>query len=144
MEDRNLQVRREFLDRNGNLLNISSVRQNELIVVRVTLNSSIDLLENIAISDLLPAGFEIENPRLTEMTNYPFIKNASQPEYMDIRDDRINFYTSFRGGKRQHVFYYAVRAVTQGTFRYAPIVAEAMYDGNYYSASGQMTMRIVR
>jgi uncharacterized protein YfaS (alpha-2-macroglobulin family) len=29
-----------------------------------------------------------------------------------------------------------VRAVTAGTFRYAPVVAEAMYDGNYYSASG--------
>ncbi len=144
MEDRNLQVRREFLDRYGNLMNIGSVRQNELIVVRVTLNSSVDLLENVAVSDLLPAGFEVENPRLTEMTSYPFIKNASRPEYMDIRDDRINFYTSFRGGKRQQVFYYAVRAVTQGTFRYAPIVAEAMYDGAYYSASGQATIRVVR
>jgi uncharacterized protein YfaS (alpha-2-macroglobulin family) len=144
VEDRNLQVRREFLDRNGNVVSISSVRQNELIVVRVTLNSSVDLLENVAVSDLLPAGFEIENPRLTEMTNYPFIKNASQPEYMDIRDDRINFYTSFRGGKKQQVFYYAVRAVTQGTFRYAPIVAEAMYDGNYYSASGQAIVRVIR
>jgi alpha-2-macroglobulin len=144
MEDRNLQVRREFLDRNGNPVNISTVRQNELIVVRVTLISSVDLLENVAVSDLLPAGFEIENPRLTEMTNYPFIKNASQPEYMDIRDDRINLYTTFRGGKRQQVFYYAVRAVTQGTFRYPAIVAEAMYDGNYYSASGQATVRVVR
>jgi hypothetical protein len=144
MEDRNLQVRREFLDRNGNQVNVGTVRQNELLVVRVTLNSSVDLLENVAVSDLLPAGFEIENPRLTEMTNYPFIKNAAQPEYMDIRDDRINFYTSFRKGKRQQVFYYTVRAVTVGTFRYAPIVAEAMYDGNYYSASGQATIRVVR
>ncbi len=101
MEDRNLQVRREFLDRNGNQVNVGTVRQNDLMVVRVTLNSSVDLLENVAVSDLLPAGFEIENPRLTEMTNYPFIKNATQPEYMDIRDDRINFYTSFRKGKRQ-------------------------------------------
>ena len=143
MEDRNLQVRREFLDRNGNGMDIGSVRQNELLVVRVTLTSSVDLLENVAISDLLPAGFEIENPRLTEMTNYPFIKNATEPEYMDIRDDRINIYTSFRRGKRQQVFYYAVRAVTQGTFRYAPIMAEAMYDGNYYSASGQMVVRVV-
>jgi len=143
IEDRNLQVRREFLDRNGNGMDIGSVRQNELLVVRVTLTSSVDLLENVAISDLLPAGFEIENPRLTEMTNYPFIKNATEPEYMDIRDDRINIYTSFRRGKRQQVFYYAVRAVTQGTFHYAPIMAEAMYDGNYYSASGQMVVRVV-
>ena len=144
MEDRNLQVRREFLDRNGNQVNVGTVRQNDLMVVRVTLNSSVDLLENVAVSDLLPAGFEVENPRLTEMTNYPFIKNATQPEYMDIRDDRINFYTSFRKGKRQQLFYYTVRAVTLGTFRYAPIVAEAMYDGNYYSASGQAIVRVTR
>ncbi len=39
------------------------------------------------------------------------------------------------------MFYYTVRAVTLGTFRYAPIVAEAMYDGNYYSASGQAIVR---
>jgi uncharacterized protein YfaS (alpha-2-macroglobulin family) len=55
---------------------------------------------------------------------------------MDIRDDRINLYTSFYRGSRQQVFYYMVRAVTTGTFQQAPVVVEAMYDGDYYSASG--------
>ena len=67
--------------------------------------------------------------------HYAFIKNATLPDFLDIRDDRINFYTSFRGRDGRQ-FYYAVRAVTQGTFSYAPVVAEAMYDGNYRSASG--------
>jgi uncharacterized protein YfaS (alpha-2-macroglobulin family) len=136
IEDKNLQVRREFLDRSGAPVHPASVRQNDLIVVKITLNSSVDRLEYVAITDLLPAGFEVENPRITETTNYAFIKNPSVPEYMDIRDDRINVYTSFRG-KRQQTFYYAVRAVTAGTFQEAPIVAEAMYDANYYSASGR-------
>ena len=135
-EDKNLQIRREFYNRAGEPANLASMRQNDLVVVKLTVNSSVDLLENVAISDLLPAGFEIENPRLTETTNYAFIKNASMPEYMDIRDDRINLYTSFRGGRRQQVFYYLVRAVTQGTFQYAPVVAEAMYNADYYSAHG--------
>jgi uncharacterized protein YfaS (alpha-2-macroglobulin family) len=42
------------------------------------------------------------------------------------------------------VFYYAVRAVTPGVFVYAPVVAEAMYDGNYRSASGGGELRVTR
>ena len=117
MEDRNLQVRRDLLNRSGAVVTGQTVKQNDLLVVRITLTSSVDRLEYVAVSDLLPAGLEIENPRLTEATAYPFIQNATVPEYMDIRDDRINLYTSFRGGKRQQVFYYAVRAVTAGNVR---------------------------
>jgi uncharacterized protein YfaS (alpha-2-macroglobulin family) len=145
LEDRSLQVRRDFLDRTGNPVNISSTRQNELVVVRITLSSTFDLLENVAVSDLLPAGFEIENPRLTEMTNYPFTKDASTPEYLDVRDDRMNFYTGFHGeGNKRKVFYYAMRAVTPGRFQYAPIEAEAMYNGDYHSVSGGGSITVTR
>ena len=142
IEDKNLQVRREYLDRSGNPVNLGGVRQNDLILVRLTLNSSVDALENIALTDLLPAGFEMENPRITEATNYAFIKNPAVAQYMDIRDDRINLYTAIRGGTRQMQFYYAVRAVTQGNFVAAPVVAEAMYDPRYYSASGAGRLRV--
>ena len=145
LEDRNLQVRREFLDRAGNPMNIAAVRQNDLVIVRVRLISSIDKLENVAISDLLPAGFELENPRLTAMTAYTFVKDAATPEYLDVRDDRINFFTSFHpGGARQQLFYYAIRAVSPGRFVYAPIVAEAMYNGEYHSVSGGGTVSVGR
>jgi hypothetical protein len=113
-------------------------------VVKLTLTSSVDRLDYVAVSDLLPAGFEIENPRLSEATAYPFVRNASIPDYMDIRDDRINLYTGFRGGKRQHLFYYAVRAVTAGDFVYPPVTAEAMYDGQYSSTHGLGKLRVAR
>ncbi|MGD0338839.1 MAG: alpha-2-macroglobulin [Bacteroidota bacterium] len=144
IEDKNLQIRREFFDRNGSPVDLSAVKHNTLIVVRLTLNSNVDYLENVAITDLLPAGFEIENPRLVENTGYNFIKNATTPQYLDIRDDRINLYTSFKAGDRRHIFYYMVRAVTQGEFQYAPVVAEAMYNADYYSASGQTKLKIVK
>lgn len=142
IEDKNLQVRRELLDRSGNAVNTAAIRQNDLLVVRVTLTASVDRLDNIAISDLLPGGFELENPRITEATNYAFIKNPTIPQYMDIRDDRINIYTGIRDGNRRQQFYYAVRAVTQGSFQYAPITATAMYDAEYVSASGGGKLRI--
>jgi alpha-2-macroglobulin len=140
IEDRNLQVRREHLDRSGKAVDLRHVRQNSLIVVKLSVTAGVDLLENVAISDLLPAGFEIDNPRITETTTYPFTAQQTTPRSMDIRDDRINLYTGFAGGKRHQVFYYVVRAVTAGTFQYPPVVAEAMYDGQYYSASGQTTL----
>ncbi|MEK9138029.1 MAG: alpha-2-macroglobulin family protein, partial [Bacteroidota bacterium] len=143
MEDKGLQVRREFFDRNGAPVNLGGIKQNDLIIIKLTLLSSVDQLENVAISDLLPAGFEIENPRITETADYAFIRNATSPQYMDIRDDRINIYTSVRGN-RQQFFYYMVRAVTPGVFQYAPVVAEAMYNAEYYSASGQTKVRVVR
>jgi hypothetical protein len=103
----------------------------------------VDNISNVAVTDLLPAGFEIENPRLTETTNYSFITNASTPEYMDIRDDRMNIYTSF-SGSRTRTFYYMVRAVSAGVHQYSPVVAEAMYNADYYSASGGGKVRIVK
>jgi len=142
IEDKNLRIRREFFDRNGSPVNLDGIRENSLVIVKLSLTSDVDHLENIAITDLLPGGFEIENPRLVETTQYPFINGGATPQYVDIRDDRINYYTTL-DGERQQIFYYLVRAVSRGEFQYAPVVAEAMYDGNYYSASGQTRIRIV-
>jgi alpha-2-macroglobulin len=139
--DSNLQVRREFLNRSGGPVDLSTIRQNDLIIVKLTVSSSVPDLAYVAVTDLLPAGFEIDNPRVTGNSNYSFVKNASHPEYMDIRDDRINIYTNFYSSKTQ-VFYYIVRAVTAGVYQYAPVVAEAMYNGDYYSANGKMVLRV--
>jgi len=144
IEDKNLQIRREFLNRFGSPVSLSSVRQNDLVIVKLTLNSSINQIDNIAITDLLPGGFEIENPRITEAADYGFAKNSTTPVYQDIRDDRMNIYTNIQGSNRQQVFYYMVRAVSSGTFNYAPVVAEAMYNGDYYSASGQTKVTIIK
>ena len=142
IEDKGMRVRREFFDRNGTAVSLDAVKQNALIVVKLTVSADVDELENVAISDLLPGGFEIENPRLTETTQYSFIKGATTPQYVDIRDDRINYYTSFYERHTQ-TFFYLVRAVTRGEFQYAPVVAEAMYDPNYYSASGQGKVHVI-
>jgi uncharacterized protein YfaS (alpha-2-macroglobulin family) len=143
IEDKNLRVRREFFDRNGSAVDLQAVRANSVVIVKLTLAADFGGLQNVAISDLLPGGFEVENPRLTETGQYRFISKSDVPTYVDIRDDRINFYTNFERSERQRVFYYVVRAVTRGEFQYAPVVAETMYDGNYYSASGLGTVKII-
>ncbi|MBL7948442.1 MAG: hypothetical protein JNN19_05580, partial [Bacteroidia bacterium] len=96
---------------------------------------------NVVVTDLLPAGFEIENPRLTEAREMPWIKDASTPEYFDVRDDRIHFFTTATNTTKH--FYYVVRAVSPGTYIQGSVGADAMYDGSYHSYSGSGSVRIL-
>jgi alpha-2-macroglobulin len=132
-EDAGLRVRKQFLNRNGQPL--STFRQNDLVVVKVTLSSTDGSpVENVVVTDLLPAAFEIENPRLTEPRDMPWIKNATVPDHFDIRDDRINYYTT--ANSTEKTFYYMVRVITKGTFTLGPVSADAMYSGDFRSYSG--------
>jgi hypothetical protein len=141
-KDNYLKVRRRFLDRNGNVLNNNSFSQNDLVVVEITAQTQTGMkVENVAITDLLPACFEIENSRLVAEREMSFIKNRSTPEYTDIRDDRISFFATLDGTPK--VFYYTVRVVSKGTFVLGAVTADAMYNGEYhsYSGSGKVSVR---
>lgn len=140
--DQYLQVRRRILNRAGQPVNLNAIRQGELLVVDVTLTSlERSTVENVVITDLLPAGFEIENPRLNEAREMPWIKDAATPDYFDVRDDRIHFFTD--AGNQPRHFYYVVRAVSPGTYMLGSVGADAMYDGSYHSYSGSGSVRIL-
>jgi alpha-2-macroglobulin len=140
-EDSYLKVRRNFYNRNGQLVNGNTFKQNDLIIVRVIIEKTFgNMVNNVVITDLLPAGFEIENPRVKELPGMDWIKDASTPTALDIRDDRINFFTDVSG--TQH-FYYAVRAVSTGMFRMGPVSADAMYAGEYHSYHGAGVIRVL-
>ncbi|CAG5009775.1 Alpha-2-macroglobulin [Dyadobacter sp. CECT 9275] len=138
-EDQGLRVRREFLTRDGKPA--GSLHQNDLVVVKVSLLSTTGLpVDNVVVTDILPAGFEIENPRITEVRDMPWISNASVPDYYDIRDDRIHFFT--QASHIEKSFYYQVRIVSKGKFTVGPAAADAMYQGEYrsYSGGGRITV----
>jgi uncharacterized protein YfaS (alpha-2-macroglobulin family) len=91
-EDNYIKVRRTFFDRFGKQLGGNTFTQNELVIVGLTLEKSYsNSIENIVITDLLPAGFEIENGRTKELPGMDWIKNSSEPTALDVRDDRIHF-----------------------------------------------------
>ncbi|RIV22336.1 alpha-2-macroglobulin family protein [Fibrisoma montanum] len=139
-EDNGLSVRREFLSRDGKP--IGTFRQNDLVVVKLTLLSQNGLtVDNVVVTDLLPAGFEVENPRLTEPRDMPWIQKPSVPDHFDVRDDRINFYT--KADNTERTFYYLVRAVSKGRFVLGPVSADAMYNPDYrsYNGAGAITIK---
>jgi uncharacterized protein YfaS (alpha-2-macroglobulin family) len=93
------------------------------------------------ITDLLPAGFEIENPRTKELPGTDWIKGASEPTALDVRDDRIHFFVNATAQKQ--TYYYAVRAVSLGAFRQGPVSADAMYNGEIHSYHGAGVVKII-
>lgn len=144
-EDKYLKVRRSFYDRNGNAIG-NTFKQNDLIVVKITISGEYrSTIENVVITDMLPAGLEIENTRLTEMPNLKWIsdvKEKDEPDYLDIRDDRLNIFTSV--SVRPRTFYYMVRAVSPGSYKLGPVQADAMYNGMYHSYNGSGTVRVLQ
>ncbi|QKG53422.1 alpha-2-macroglobulin family protein [Hymenobacter sp. BRD67] len=116
-EDSYLRVRRQFLTRTGQPVGSASFRQNDLVVVKLTIQAAdaAGEVKNVAITDLLPAGLEIENPRLGVTREIAFVRDAAQPDYLDVRDDRINLFTT--ATPKPKTFYYLARAVSKGTFR---------------------------
>lgn len=145
LTDENLLARRQYLTRDGVPLPADHVfRQGELVVVRLTLQcpATVESVPNVALTDLLPAGLEVENPRLGAQRDLAWLPEAPEPDYLDIRDDRLTYFTTATAQPK--VFHYLARAVTAGTYRAAPVTAAAMYDATYRSASGGGVVRVAR
>ncbi|MDX5346365.1 MAG: alpha-2-macroglobulin family protein, partial [Hymenobacteraceae bacterium] len=105
-EDQYLKVRRTYYDRQGREIRSNTFQQNDLVVVKLSIQST-DYnrsVPNVAITDLLPAGFEIENPRIGAVRELSWIKDMANPDYFDIRDDRISYFTTATG-KPKHFYY---------------------------------------
>ncbi len=140
-EDNYIRVRKRFFDRTGRTISGNTFKQNDLVIVQLTLENAYSSdVDNIVITDLLPAGFEIENPRTKEIPGMDWIKDASSPTALDVRDDRINLFVDLKNNRQ--TYYYAVRAVSPGVYRMGPVSADAMYNGEYHSYHGAGVIRV--
>ncbi len=143
-EDNFIKVRKHFFDRNGNMISGNTFKQNDLVIVRISIEKSYsNNIDNVVITDMLPAGFEIENPRIKEIPGMNWIKNNDEPIHRDIRDDRINLFINL-SQPFQTYYYYAVRAVSPGMFKMGPVMADAMYNGEMHSYNGAGIIRIMK
>ena len=141
--DRGLRVRRQYLTRGGEPLNLARVAHGKVIRVKLAVESEREI-PNLVISDLLPAGFEIENPRIATRERLgPALDEASGSKHVEMRDDRLLLFVDIPGaGKR---FYeYVVRAVTPGRFVLPAVDATCMYNPAISSVHGAGEVRVVR
>ncbi|MCF6270875.1 MAG: MG2 domain-containing protein [Melioribacteraceae bacterium] len=135
--DSHIKIRKKYYNyKTGNEITNNVYKQGDLIVAKISLTGFEQSAKNIVISDLIPAGFEIENPRLQSGSQLNWnVRNKMQIDYLDIRDDRLLIFTNLIR-KRTTEYYYLLRAVSKGKFILPAIGAEAMYDGEIHSYSG--------
>lgn len=139
-----LEVEQTLLREDGQPLDMNNVRQGELIVMRTRVRSTSGDLDNVVVQSLLPAGLEVENPRLATTERLDWMEDVPQLEgHQDLRDDRILVFASLRGDKWA-TRYSVLRAVTPGVFAMPPIQAEAMYYPDIRAAGSIGTLRVVR
>ncbi len=125
-----LRVGRELLDAEGLPLALETHQLGDLVFVRTTIeNTTVDPIANVALVDRLPAGWELENPRLGGSGGPDWVDadQAWVSDHMNLRDDRVEVFGSLRAGEVGEIVYQA-RAVSAGTFALPPVEAEAMYD----------------
>ncbi len=134
-KDNYLKVRRTFYDKRGQEIKKLNFKSGDEIIVQLSISSENYGMNvnDMLISDLLPAGLEVENPRLKDTKSYTWIKYSQEPKHFDYRDDRVNIYFDFTENTS---FYYVVRAVVPGKFKLGPVTANAMYNSDIFSISG--------
>ena len=101
-------------------------------------------MKNLVVADLLPAGFEITNPRLEVgvLSGIDF-SNMAHPAHLEIRDDRLVLVFSVLNAG-DYKFCYVVQAVTPGKYQHPPVTAECMYDAAIRGNSEGSSIEIVR
>ncbi len=157
--DSNLTVRRQYYQRDGTRVEadqggVPVFRAGETYVVELTLRAH-RACTAVAVADLLPAGLEIENPRIATSDWQPVDSPQTlvdsrghrreaqlvEPDHVEMRDDRLLLF-AVPPVNHVGVYRYVVRAVTRGEFVLPAVAAECMYDPSWSSVSGQGTVRV--
>lgn len=137
-----MEIIREYTDEKGAAVN--SITMGDEITVRIKIRSIDGNVDDVAIVDLLPGGFEpvlqaeanvtetvIEEgggfePQASSWTSPLGIGGNWLPSYADIREDRVVFYGAVTNTITE--FTYKIKATNSGQFVVPPAYAESMYN----------------
>jgi len=144
-ESKGLTLTRNFYDEQGRPMQLSDIRKDKSfwVMYQITNISGRDL-NGLALSSIFPAGWEIISQRVGDADLPEWVKNLS-PEsgnYMDIRDDRVNWFFGLARGGRMN-FLTKLNASFGGDYVLPPIVTEAMYSPEFYAhiAGGRVQVK---
>lgn len=137
---RNLFTNLSFKLRNGTVMNVSKVAQGTEFIGEITIrNQSNERVENIALTQIIPSGFEIVNTRFTDFGSF----GSNVADHIDIRDDRTNFYFSLKANESR-TFRVLLNASYLGRYYLPGMQAEAMYDNNYSARTKGQWVEVVK
>ncbi len=139
-------IERSYYTLDGTAANVSEARQNERYVVVLKVTETNDWPSRVLITDLLPAGFEIDNPSLVDsaqLSNFEWIGEV-QAAHTEFRSDRfVAAFDRSTGDNREITLAYVVRAVTPGTYDHPAANVEDMYRPQFSArtATGRMEVQ---
>lgn len=129
-----------FKNRKGGVINVSKINQGTEFVAEVTVrNKKNEHVENVALSQILPSGFEIVNTRFTDYGD----ATNNVADYIDIRDDRTNFYFGLKAGEAK-TFRILLNASYLGTYYLPGLQCEAMYDNTFLARTKGFWVQVVK
>jgi len=123
--EENMKMRIDYLGMDGNPVDTYSMVQGAgfMMIASVT-NTTHRNIDNIALTQMVPSGWEIQNTRLFETAT---MIREDAFDSRDFRDDRVYTYFSLGAGETKR-FYILLTASYRGTYSVPAIVCEAMYD----------------
>lgn len=133
-KSKDIELRRNLFSSRSKVVVGSPYSQGNVYVIEYRIKPNKDA-ENLILTQLLPAGFEIENPRLkqeqigdllTSIYNKDSI-NTIIPEHVEIRDDKLIVALPPLTQSSTCSYVCTVRAVTKGDFEFPGAYIEDMY-----------------
>lgn len=151
---RGLEISRDYTNEKGEVVKQVTLGDKVWVHVKIRANSK-QGLDNIAIVDLLPGGFEVvqQTPQSAGSASddgteaewqSPLAAGGTwQPDYSDIREDRVIIYGSATDEVQE--FVYQIKATNSGIFTIPPAYGEAMYDREIQAqTAGGATLTVVK
>ncbi len=138
-------ISRKIFTLSGEEVAPNEIRQNERYLVTLEVDSAPRRGGRLLVVDPLPAGLEIENPKLTGASSegLSFFENRTEPDHAESRDDRFVAAFNRSGGEKAPIRVgYLVRAVTPGTYVHPAAIVEDMYRPELFgrTAFGALTV----
>ncbi len=138
--DKGFKIERLYYTLDGEAADPAKAKQNDRFAVVLKVTEGQPQFGRVIVADYLPAGFEIDNPRLVssgETGTLSWIEDAKEPVHSEFRDDR--FTAAFdRGSRDKSVFTvaYIVRAVSPGRYVLPQAYVEDMYRPDRFGRTG--------
>lgn len=139
------EITKTYYGLDGEEANVTEAMQNERYVVVLEVTEEDEWPAQLLVTDLLPAGFEIDNPSLVDsaaLANFEWI-GQTETAHLEFRSDR--FVAAVNRGEGENgtiTLAYVVRAVTPGTYDLPAASVEDMYRPQLSArtAAGAMTV----
>lgn len=116
-----------YTDQDGRAVDVADLPQGTNFIAVVTVkNPTARGINNLVLTEIFPAGWEILN---TRFLNEGATDNKTiGVDYQDIRDDKVYSYIDYLPSGRQVTVKINLCAVYPGRFYLPPVYCEAMYD----------------